>query len=45
MKEESEMKILRYLNNRKIGKEELSKITIDNERIADIIKSVEKRIR
>jgi hypothetical protein len=39
------MKILRYLNNRKIGKEELSKITIDNERIADIIKSVEKRIR
>lgn len=39
------MKVNRYLNNKKISKEELSKITIDNERIADIIKSVEKRIQ
>lgn len=38
------MIVSRYLNNKKISAEELSKITIDNERITHIIKSVEKRI-
>lgn len=44
-KEGREMKVNRYLNKKKISREELSKITIDSERIADIIKSVEKRIQ
>lgn len=38
------MKITRFLNNRKIDEDELAKITIDNERIRNIIKTVEKRI-
>jgi hypothetical protein len=38
------MKITRFVNNRKINEEELAKITIDNERIRNIIKTVEKRI-
>lgn len=38
------MKITRFLNNRKINEDELAKITIDNERIRNIIKNVEKRI-
>jgi hypothetical protein len=38
------MKITRFLNNREITADELAKITIDNERIRNIIKTVEKRI-
>ncbi len=38
------MKITRFLNNRKISEDDLAKITIDNERIRNIIKNVEKRI-
>ena len=38
------MKITRFINNRKINEDELAKITIDNERIRNIIKNVEKRI-
>lgn len=38
------MKITRFLNNKEISGDELAKITIDNERIRNIIKNVEKRI-
>ena len=38
------MKITRFVNNREINEDELAKITIDNQRIRNIIKTVEKRI-
>ena len=38
------MIIARYLNSKKISENALTKITIDNERIRNIIKTVEKRI-
>ena len=39
------MIISRYVNNKKINQKDLSKITIDNENIRNIIKTVEKRIK